>query len=145
MELLISAIIWIGKILLAAVALVVGALAVWLAWAAFAKATVKHEPVEYYLGWGGYAHPISLDHKISKEEADAHHADGRAYLIGRYDGKKLTRVTKMLKGVVFFDFEYTYHPHGMLKSAKTTNAQGVVKVREYDRWGRGRRDGPGFW
>ena len=145
MEILISAIVTIGKILLAAIALIGGALAAWLAWGAIARATVKHEPVEYYLGWDGYSHPIRLYRKISKAEADALHADGSVYLIGRYDGRKLTRVTKMLKGAVFFDFEYTYYPHWTLKSAKTINAQGVVKVREYDRWGRGRRDGPGFW
>jgi hypothetical protein len=43
------------------------------------------------------------------------------------------RVTKMLKGAVFFGFEYTYHPNGRCKTVKTTNAKGVVKVREYDR------------
>ena len=145
MEMLISAMISIGKILIAAIALIGGALAAWLVWAALARATVKHEPIEYYLGWDGYSHPISLHHKISKEEADALHAEGRVYLIGHYHGRKLTRVTKMLKGAVFFDFEYAYYPHGARKSVKTTNANGVVKVREYDRWGRGRRDGPGFW
>jgi len=146
MEILISAIILIGKILIAAIALIGGALAVWLAWAALARANVKHEPIEYYLGWDGYWHPISLHHKISKEEADALHLEGRAYLIGHYDGRKLTRVTKMLKGEVFFDFEYTYYRHGVRKSVKTTNAKGVVKVREYDRWGHGRPDNPpGFW
>jgi hypothetical protein len=39
----------------------------------------------------------------------------------------------MLKGAVFFGFEYTYHPNGRCKTVKTTNAKGVVKVREYDR------------
>src|SRR5882757_4975761 len=145
MEILISAIILIGKILIAAIALIGGALAAWLAWAAIKRASVKREPIEYYLGWDGYAHPISLHHKISKEEADALHAEGRVYLIGHYDGRKLTRVTKMLKGEVFFDFEYTYYRHGVRKTVKTTNAKGEVKVREYDRWGRGRPDGPGFW
>src|SRR4051794_28665894 len=74
METLIAAIILIGKILIAAIALIGGALAAWLAWAAVARAIVKHEPIEYYLGWGGYSHPIGLQHKISKEEADALHA-----------------------------------------------------------------------
>ncbi len=145
MEILISAMISIGKIMIAAIALIGGALTAWLAWAALARATVKHDPIEYYLGWDGYSHPISLHHKISKEEADILHAEGSVYLIGHYDGRKLTRVTKMFKGAVFFDFEYTYYPHGTRKSVKTTNANGVVKVREYDRWGRGRPDGPGFW
>jgi len=105
MEILISAMISIGKIPIAAIALIGVALAAWLAWAAFARANVKHEPIEYYRGWDGYSHPIGLDHKISKEEADALHAEGRVYLIGHYNEGKLTRVTKMLKGAVFFDFE----------------------------------------
>ena len=146
MEILISAMISIGKILIAVIALIGVALAAWSAWAAFARASVKHEPIEYYPGWGGYSHPISLDHKISKEEADALHAEGRAYLIGQYEEGKLKRVTKMLKGAVFFDFVYTYHPNGTCKSIKTTNEKGVVKVWEYDRRGRGRPDNPsGFW
>jgi hypothetical protein len=146
MEILISAMISIGKVLIAAIALIGVALAAWFAWAAFARANVKHEPIEYYRGWGGYSHPIGLDHKISKEEADALHAEGSVYLIAHYHERKLTRVTKMLKGAVFFDFEYTYHPNGTPKSVKTTNAQGVVKVREYDRRGRARPDNPaGFW
>src|SRR4051794_36309594 len=51
MDILISTLISIGKILIAVVALIVGALAAWLAWAAVVRATVKREPIEYYLGW----------------------------------------------------------------------------------------------
>ena len=145
MEILISAMISIGKFLIAAIALIGGAVAARLAWATLARATVKHEPIEYYLGWGSYSHPISLQHKISKEEADALHAKGGVYLIGRYRDRKLTGVTKMRKGAMFFDFEYTYYPNGTCESVKTTNAKGEMKIREYDRWGRGRSDGPGFW
>jgi hypothetical protein len=149
MNILISAIIWIGKILIAVIALIGVALAVWLGWAAlaiWARSRVKHDPIEYYLGWDGYWHPISLHHKISKEEVDALHAEGRVYLIAYYNERKLMRVTKMLKGAVFFDFEYAYYPNGKVMSVKTTNARGVVKVREYDRRGRGRPDNPsGFW
>jgi hypothetical protein len=50
MDILISAMVLIGEILIAAIALIGGALAAWLAWAALARATVKHEPIEYYLG-----------------------------------------------------------------------------------------------
>ena len=146
MNILISAIILIGKILVGAIALVCVAIAVWFAWAAYVRASIKHEPIEYYRGWDGYWHPISLTHKISKEEADAYHADGSVYLIGYYEGRKLTRVTKILKGAVFFDFEYSYYPNGRCKTVKTTNAKGVVKVREYDRRGRPLPDNPaGFW
>jgi hypothetical protein len=136
MDMLIFAIILIGKILIAAIALIAAALAARFVWAAWVRANVKHDPIEYYRGWDGYSHPISLDHKISKEEADAFHAEGRVYLIGYYNEGKLTRATKMLKGAVFFDFEYTYHPNGTCKSVKTLNTRGAVKVREYDRWGR---------
>jgi len=106
----------------------------------------RHDPVEYYLGWGGYTHPITLGKKVTKEEADAAAARGSAYLIGHFDADgRLTRVVKMLRGAVFFDFEYTYHPNGRRKSAKVTNAKGVVTIREYDRAGRGRPDNPSFW
>jgi hypothetical protein len=146
MDMLISALLLIGKILIGAIALIVVLVGGWFAWAAVVRASVKHEPIEYYRGWGGYWHPISLTHKITKEEADARHADGSVYLIGRYDGKKLTRATKILKGDVFFDFEYTYHSNGRCASVKTTNANGVVKVRQYDRRGRGLPENPrGLW
>lgn len=146
MDLLISAIALIGKILIGLIVLIVVLVGGWLAWAAIVRARVKHEPVEYYRGWDGYWHPISLTHKISKEEADARHAEGSVYLIGRYEGRKLTRATKMLKGAVFFDFEYSYHPNGRCASVKTTNAKGVVKVRHYDRRGKPATENPsGFW
>ena len=146
MDLLISAIVLIGKILIGVVVLIVVLVGGWLAWAAIVRARIKREPIEYYRGWDGYWHPISLTHKISKEEADALHAEGRVYLIGRYEGRKLTRATKMLKGAVFFDFEYGYHPNGRCASVKTTNANGVVKVRRYDRKGRPEPDNPrGLW
>ena len=132
--------------MIGAVVLIVVLVGGWLGWIAIARAMVKHEPVEYYRGWGGYWHPIGLTDKISKEEADNLHAEGRVYLIGRYDGKKLVRVTKMLKGAVFFDFEYTYHPNGRCASVKTTNAKGVVKLRRYDRRGKPEPDNArGFW
>jgi len=146
MDILISAILLIGKILLAAIVVIVVAVAVWFGWSAWVRATAKHDPVEYYRGWGGYVHPIGLTHKITKEEADALDAEGRVYLIGYYDRGELIRVTKMLNSALFFDFQYTYYPNGRLQSATTTNAKGVVKVREYDRWGRGRPDNPaGIW
>jgi hypothetical protein len=146
MDFLISAMILIGEILIALAGLIVVLVGGWFAWAAVVRAGVKHEPVEYYRGWDGYTHPISLTHKISKDEADALHAEGSVYLIGRYHAHRLTRATKMLKGEVFFDFEYSYHPNGTCESVKTTNAKGVVKVRRYDRRGRPEPDNPsGFW
>ena len=106
----------------------------------------RHDPIEYYLGWGGYRHPIGLQTKVTKERAEAVAADGGAYLIGHFDADgRLTRAVKMLRGSVFFDFEYTYHPNGTRKSARVTNAKGVVTMRVYDRWGRGRPGNPLFW
>jgi hypothetical protein len=67
----------------------------------------KHDPVEYYLGWGGYTHPMALEKKVTKEEADAVAAREGAYLIGYFDADgRLRRAVKMLRGAVFFDFEY---------------------------------------
>jgi len=106
----------------------------------------RHDPIEYYLGWGGYSHPIGLHKQVTKEKAEAVAAEGGAYLIGYFDADgRLTRAVKMLRDSVFFDFEYTYYPNGTRKSAKVTNAKGVVSLREYDRWGRGRPGNPLFW
>ena len=111
------------------------------------RANRKHDPIEYYGGWGGYSHPIILKNKRTKEAADAAAATGSAYLICYFDADgKLTHVVKMLRGSVFFDFAYSYHPNGKLESAKVTNADGVVSVWEYDESGRGRPGNPaGFW
>jgi hypothetical protein len=146
MDFLIATIFLIGKILIGLIALIVVLVGGWFAWAAVVRASIRHEPVEYYLGWGGYWHPIGLTHKITKEEADALHAEGSVYLVGYYHDHKLTRATKILKGTVFFDFEYAYHSNGSCASVKTTNAKGVVKVRHYDRRGRPAQENPsGFW
>lgn len=111
-----------------------------------ARANRKHDPIEYYRGWGGYRHPITLQNRISREEADAVEARGGAYLIGYFDTDgKLTRVVKMYRGSVFFDFEYAYHPNEKRKSARVKNAKGVVTMREYDESGRGRPGNPLFW
>lgn len=117
--------------------------------ARFIRARVRrrrHDPIEFYLGWGGYSHPIALQTKVTKEIAEAVAAKGGAYLIGYFDSNgRLMRAVKMLRGSVFFDFEYAYYPNGTRKSAKVTNAKGAVTIREYDRWGRGRPGNPSFW
>ncbi len=33
-----------------------------------ARARRKHDPVEYYMGWGGYHHPIGLQNRMPKEQ-----------------------------------------------------------------------------
>jgi hypothetical protein len=111
-----------------------------------ARANRKHDPIEYYRGWAGYWHPITLEDKITKEQADAVAARGGAYLIGYFNADgKLVRAVKMYRGSVFFDFEYAYYPDGKRKSAKVTNAKGKVTVRQYDESGRGRPGNPLFW
>jgi hypothetical protein len=45
--------------------------------ARFARRKRRHDPVEYYLGWGGYWHPIGLQSHITKDEADVPQARGR--------------------------------------------------------------------
>ena len=107
----------------------------------------RHDPVEYYRGWGGYAHPIRLQTKINREEADAVAAGGGAFLIGHFDARgRLTRVVKRLRGATFFDFTYEYHDNGKLKAATIANADGVTTLRRYDERGRGAPDNPaGFW
>jgi len=97
-----------------------------------------HEPIEYYLGWTGYRHPIVLEHKLTKAEAEALHAAGTVYLIAHYDptGKKILRIVKMMRGAVFFEFVYAYYPNGRLQSAKVTNSAGQVTVMAYDERGR---------
>ncbi len=103
-----------------------------------ARTWAKHDPVEYFSSWDGYAHPISLYHRIPKEEADARNANGSVYLIGHFDAdNRLVRATKMYQGAVFFDFVYTYYPNGTRKTARITNNKGVTTDREYDRSGRG--------
>ncbi len=104
--------------------------------ARFARARRKHDPLEYYLGWGGYWHPVGLHNRIAKEDADALHARGAAYLIGYFDGDgRLTRAIKMCRGEVFFDYLYRYHPNGKLKSASVSRG-GRATVLEYDARGR---------
>ena len=63
-----------------------------------------HEPVEYYMGWGSYRHPIVLQHRITKEAADALNAAGAVYLVAHYDGDgRLTSVVKFYRREIFFN------------------------------------------
>ena len=100
-----------------------------------ALARQEHDPVEYYRGWGGYRHPIKLENRITREEAEAITADGAAYLICYYNDGRLTRVVKFLRGEFFFEYLYSYHPNGRLKTARITRS-GRVTVLEYDARGR---------
>jgi hypothetical protein len=100
-----------------------------------ALARKDHDPVEYYRGWRGYRHPIKLENRITKEEAEAITADGAAYLVGYFDDGRLMRVVKFLRGEFFFEYLYSYHPNGRLKSARVTRRDRVTLL-EYDSRGR---------
>lgn len=92
----------------------------------------RHDPVEYYTGWDSYRHPIVLQDRIIKQEADLLAAQGAVWLAADYsDDGKLIRVVKHYRGEVFFDYVYAYHPNGRLKSATVTR-DGRVTVLEYD-------------
>ena len=59
-------------------------------------------------------------------------------VIGHYGDKgRLTRVVKMSQGKVFFEYDYTFHRNGMLKSARVSRG-GRVTLLEYDARGRGK-------
>jgi hypothetical protein len=118
-------------------ALAKGAAAIALVLSGIAGAGETHDPVEYFSRWSGYSHPIHLRRKISEEQAQALAAAGNAHVIGYFDaGGKLTRVVKMLRGAVFFEFTYSYHPNGKLAQARITDADGRVSVLDYDERGR---------
>ena len=124
------------KILILLIVMVGVVIAAVLVRSTLLRANRRHAPIEYYSGWGGYWHPIGLENKITKEEADAIAAQGHAYLIGYFDGgEKLMRVVKFLRGEVFFEYLYSYHPNGKLRSAKVTRG-GRETLLEYDERGR---------
>ena len=111
------------------------------------RAAERHDPVEYYASWGGYGHPIGLSRKITRGEAYAQAARGYAYLIAYFDAdNRLTRVDKINQGELFFRFEYSYHPNGRLKLAKTARYDGRSIEFQYDTRGRKLPTSPGgFW
>ena len=114
--------------------------ALWL----YLRAGPRHEPIEYYASWGGYGHPIGLGKKITQGEAYATAARGYAYLVAHYDAdNRLARVDKINKGELFFRFEYSYHPNGRLKLAKTLRYDGRTVEFEYDKRGRKLPSSPG--
>ena len=105
--------------------------------ASIARAGETHDPIEYFRSWSGYSHPLHLSQKISQAQAQELAAAGYAYVIGTFDaGGRLTRVVKMLRGAVFFEFVYTYRPDGKLAQARITDADGRVSVLDYDQRGR---------
>jgi len=103
---------------------------------ALAQTYRPRDPVAYCLSWGGYWHPIGLYNRITKEKADEFHASGEVYLIGEYHGKgQLVRVVKMYRSEVFFEYNYSYHDNGRLKSARVSRG-GRERLLQYDERGR---------
>jgi hypothetical protein len=93
------------------------------------------DPIAYYTAWGGYWHPIGLYKRITKEKADQWHAAGHAYMVGEYNEKgQLVRVTKFLHGEVFFQYSYSYHDNGMIKTARVARG-GWEKLLQWDERG----------
>jgi hypothetical protein len=113
-----------------------GGLAALMVRLVMALARKPHDAIEYYRGWSGTRHPIGLQHRIMKEEADLLAAQGAVWLAADYsDDGRLMRVVKHYRGEVFFEYVYEYHPNGRLKSATVTR-EGRVTVLEYDARGR---------
>ena len=64
------------------------------------------------------------------------HASGEVYLIGEYNDKgQLVQVVKMYRGEVFFEYNYSYHDNGLLKSARVARS-GRERLLEWDERGR---------
>lgn len=87
--------------------------------------------VEYYRGFSGYDLPLRLTNKITKEEAEAG-ASNASFYIAYMERGKLIRVVKMFRGSADFEHMYQYYPNGKLKRVEGKNAEGVVKVEEFD-------------
>jgi len=112
------------------------ALTVLATWHALAQTHRPRDAIAYYLSWGGYWHPIGLHNRITKQKADEVHASGEVYLIGEYNDKgQLVRVVKMYRREVFFEYNYSYHDNGRLKSARVARG-GRERLLEWDRRGR---------
>jgi Family of unknown function (DUF6156) len=105
-------------------------------WIALKHTHRPRDPIAYYTSWGGYWHPIGLYKRITKETADEWHKKGWAYMVGEYnENGQLTRVVKYLHGEVFFEYNYTYHDNGRLKSARVARG-GRERLLQYDERGR---------
>jgi hypothetical protein len=105
-------------------------------WHALAHTHRPRDAITYYLSWGGYWHPIGLYNRITTQKADKVHASGEVYLIGQYNDKRqLVRVVKMYRSEVFFEYNYSYHDNGRLKSARVLRG-GPERLLEWDRRGR---------
>jgi len=105
-------------------------------WYALKHTNRPRDPIEYYTSWDGYWHPIRLYKRITKEKADEWHAAGFAYMVGEYNENfQLTRVVKYLRGEVFFEYNYSYHDNGMIKTARVRRG-GRDKLLQWDERGR---------
>jgi uncharacterized protein DUF6156 len=104
-------------------------------WVALRHTHRPRDAIAYYTSWGGYWHPIGLYKRITKEKADEMHAEGLAYMVGEYNEKgQLTRVTKFLHGEVFFQYSYSYHDNGMIKTARVARG-GRDRLLQWDERG----------
>jgi hypothetical protein len=105
-------------------------------WVALKHTHRPRDPVAYYTSWGGYWHPVGLYHRITKDKADEMHAAGEVYMVGEYnENGQLTRVTKFLRGEVFFQYSYSYHDNGMIKTARVARG-GRDRLLQWDERGK---------
>lgn len=105
-------------------------------WVALAHTIRPRDPIAYYMSWGGYWHPIGLYSRITKQKADEMHAAGKVYMVGEYNETgQLVRVTKFWKGEVFFQYNYSYHNNGRLKTARAARS-GRETLLQYDERGK---------
>ncbi|MBA7474476.1 hypothetical protein ES707_09830 [subsurface metagenome] len=105
-------------------------------WYALAHTVRPRDPIAYYTSWGGYWHPIGLYNRITKQKAEEMHAEGSAYMVGEYNETgQLIRATKFLKGEIFFQYNYSYHDNGRLKTARVARG-GRETLLQYDERGK---------
>ena len=107
------------------------ALAVWSA-RRWLRRRRKHDPVEYYLSFAGYRHPVTLTNRITKMEAEALAAKGAAYYIGYFEDGELHRVVKIYRGAILYEHNYVYASNGKLKSRKHIDREGVTIEKIYN-------------
>jgi hypothetical protein len=104
-------------------------------WYALKHTHRPRDPIAYYTSWGGYWHPVGLYNRITKQKADEMHAAGEVYMLGEYnENGQLVHVVKYLRGEVFFEYNYSYHDNGMIKTARVRRG-GRDRLLQWDERG----------
>jgi hypothetical protein len=78
---------------------------------------------------------IVATRRITKQKADEMHAAGEVYMLGEYnENGQLRRVVKYLRGEVFFEYNYSYHDNGMIRTARVRRG-GRDRLLQWDERG----------